>query len=102
MRNQINVRTLLEVFDTLRRHGRYTERGIELDNVVGLDNGDGYSLSLSDGEVTVDLNFHNSYHFHLSDAPFNINHTATDRTQVSKAKIDDFVGKLERLHDKYH
>ncbi len=102
MKNQVDVRSLLDVFETVRRHGHYTEKGMELEDIVGVDTGDGYSLSLSDGEVSVDLSFHNTYHFHLVEQPHNINHTKQKAAELSQVKIADFVAKLENLNRKYH
>ncbi|WP_413110413.1 DUF3081 family protein [Thaumasiovibrio sp. DFM-14] len=101
MKNQVNVRSLLDVYETVRRHGHYTERGIELDDVIGVDTGDGYSLTLSDGTVTVDLNFHNTYHFHVVEAEQNINHTPAQKAEIEEEKIAEFIKKLNQIQAKY-
>nr|WP_086938954.1 DUF3081 family protein [Thaumasiovibrio occultus] len=101
MKNQINVRTLLDVFETLRRHGVATEAGFELDDVVGTDTGDGYSLRLSDADVSVDLNFHNTYHFEVADEPTNINLTEQDVLAHKEAKINRFITKMLGILEKY-
>ena len=63
MKNELNIKTALRVFDRLSREGEQTAQGYRLGDLRGWTDFDGYTLYLSDGQVTLSLFFHNSYQF---------------------------------------
>lgn len=63
MQNELDNRIILEVFDKIRRFGEPYEDGHMLEGIVAKSDFDGYSVVLEGSGVTLQLNFHQSYHF---------------------------------------
>ncbi|MCT7655396.1 DUF3081 domain-containing protein [Oceanimonas sp. NS1] len=68
MQNELDNRVILEVFDKIRRFGEPYEDGHMLEGIVATSDFDGYSVVLSGSGVTLQLNFHQSYHFEYDSA----------------------------------
>lgn len=103
MKNRVDVRALLTAYEKIKTLGTPVENGKQLDNITCTESYDGYSVSLSDGVVSVDVNFHNTYHFHtLNEDPDTvINQTTTDFHHNNETQIQAFLNKLHDLNTRY-
>ncbi|MCC2605850.1 DUF3081 domain-containing protein [Planctobacterium marinum] len=63
MKNEIDSKLILAVFEKIRLHGEQSEEGYLLDGVRANTDFDGYTLYLSDALVSLSFGFHNQYHF---------------------------------------
>ena len=86
MQNELNNKIVLEVFDKIQRFGEPHEDGHMLDGIVASSDFDGYSVVLSGSGVTLQLNFHQSYHFDYA----------------SDTLKDQFMAKLDYIHRHYN
>ncbi|ATG73246.1 DUF3081 domain-containing protein [Zobellella denitrificans] len=86
MHNELDNRVVLEVFDKIRRFGEPYEDGHMLEGIVARSDFDGYSVHLSGSGVTLQLNFHQSYHFDY----------ASDKLK------EQFMAKVEYIHRHYN
>ncbi|WP_116472373.1 DUF3081 domain-containing protein [Zobellella maritima] len=82
MRNELDNRVVLDVFEKVQRFGEPHEHGHILEGIVATSDFDGYSVNLSGSGVSLQLNFHQSYRFDY----------ASD-----KAK-EQFMAKLDYIH----
>lgn len=78
---KVDHRLVLKVYQHVMDHGRPDDAGRELDGLHARSDFDGYTVSLSDGTVTVRALFHNTL---AIDAP-------------SGKALETFVRRLERL-----
>lgn len=103
MKNSVDVRTLLSVYEKIKSQGHTIDFGSELDGIQCTENQDGYCVSMSDGTVSLDINFHNTYHFHTrnEDPEGVINQTTTEFHNNNEAQIQAFLKKIEALDQKY-
>lgn len=63
MHNELDSKVVLEVFEKIQRLGEPYEDGHILEGIVARSDFDGYSVNLSGSGVSLQLNFHQSYHF---------------------------------------
>ncbi|MCQ1060823.1 DUF3081 family protein [Photobacterium sp. DNB23_23_1] len=103
MKNRVDVRTLLSVYEKIKSQGQTIEFGSQLDDIKCTESPDGYSVSLADDKVTLDINFHNTYHFHTmnEDPESVINQTTTEFHNNNEVQIQEFIGKLEEIDKNY-
>ncbi|MGF1682839.1 DUF3081 family protein [Photobacterium minamisatsumaniensis] len=103
MKNSVDVRTLLNVYEKVKTQGQTIDMGNQLEDIRCIENHDGYSVSLSDDTVSLDINFHNTYHFHTmnEDPDTVINQTTTEFHNNNEQQIQAFIHKLQELDKKY-
>ncbi len=103
MKNSVDVRTLLSVYEKIKTQGTATDTGVKLEDVTCTEHQDGYYVNLSDNTVSLDINFHNTYHFHTAneDPDTVINQTTTEFHNNNEVQIQEFIHKLMELDKKY-
>ncbi|KLV04192.1 hypothetical protein ABT56_16435 [Photobacterium aquae] len=103
MKNSVDIKMLLTAYEKIKTQGQEIEFGKQLDDIKCTESHDGYSVSLSDDHVSLDIHFHNAYHFHTmnEDPDSVINQTKAEFHNNNEAQIQDFIKKLENLTDKY-
>lgn len=70
MKNELDSKFILRVFDKIRNHGESRDEGYMLDGVKASTDFDGYTLYLSDALVSISFGFHNQYHIDYSEAAY--------------------------------
>lgn len=63
MKNDLDSKFLLRVFDKIRLHGDKQEEQYILDGITAYTDLDGYTLYIEDALVKLRFGFHNQYHF---------------------------------------
>lgn len=63
MKNGLDSKLILSVFEKIRTHGEVVVGGHLLENVRAYTDFDGYTLFLEDNLVSLRFGFHNQYHF---------------------------------------
>jgi hypothetical protein len=63
MEHRFNVVRALEAFNLITQRGEKTAEGYELDGVTARAEYDGYTISMTDGRVTLYIYFHNKHKF---------------------------------------
>jgi hypothetical protein len=63
MKNDIDSKFILKVFETIRLKGSKTDEHYFLEGVEASTDFDGYTLFLKDALVELSFGFHNQYHF---------------------------------------
>ena len=63
MRNEIDSKFVLAVFEKIRLHGKQEDDKYFLEGIFASTDFDGYTLYLSDALVNLSFGFHNQYHF---------------------------------------
>ena len=63
MKNEIDSKFVLRVFDKIRQEGEEHEGKYRLEGVVAYTDFDGYTLYINDAKVAMQFGFHNQYHF---------------------------------------
>ncbi|OAN11407.1 hypothetical protein A3K86_20905 [Photobacterium jeanii] len=104
MKNNVDVRTLLSVCEKIKSVGHnLDDHGCQLEDVKYHESYDGYSITLTDDNVSLDINFHNTYHFHTAneDPETVINQTTTDFHSNNESQIQAFMKKLVELDERY-
>ncbi|WP_261396776.1 DUF3081 domain-containing protein [Photobacterium rosenbergii] len=103
MKNRVDVRTLLNVYEKIKSQGHTVEFGTQLEDIKCTESPDGYSVSLADDKVSLDINFHNTYHFHTmnEDPESVINQTTTEFHNNNEVQIQEFIHKLEEIDKNY-
>lgn len=103
MKNKVDVRTLLSVYEKVKTQGTPTEHGAQLEGITCTESLDGYYVNLADSHVSLDINFHNTYHFHTmnEDPESVINQTTTEFHNNNEAQIEAFLQKLMDLDQRY-
>ncbi|MDO6706649.1 DUF3081 family protein [Photobacterium sp. 1_MG-2023] len=103
MKNSVDIRTLLNVYEKVKTQGKPIENGKQLEDIICTESYDGYSVSLSDGQVSVDVNFHNTYRFHtLNEDPDTvINQTTSEFHNNNETQIQRFMNKLHDINQRY-
>lgn len=66
MKNELDTKLILRVFEKIREHGQKEEEKYFLEGVYAASGFDGYDLYLNDATVTLQFGFHNQYHFDYS------------------------------------
>lgn len=63
MKNELDSRFILSVFEKIRQHGEKSGDTYILDGVKAYTDLDGYTVYLEDAFVSLRFGFHNQYHF---------------------------------------
>lgn len=63
MKNEIDSKFILNVFEKIRQHGEPKEQGHSLEGVTAFSDFDGYTVFIEDANVKLRFGFHNQYHF---------------------------------------
>ncbi|HIF9115530.1 TPA: DUF3081 family protein [Photobacterium damselae] len=101
MKNNLDIITLLSAYEKICKNGKLTERGTELNGIICSESHDGYNVYFTDEEVSLDINFHNTYRFSTVSKEHNINHTQADHIDVDEKKIKQFKDKLCEINRRY-
>ena len=68
MKNELDSRFLLSVFEKVRQHGAKEGEAYTLEGVKAYTDFDGYTLFIEDALVKLSFGFHNQYHFDYESA----------------------------------
>ncbi|WP_100643179.1 DUF3081 domain-containing protein [Alteromonas facilis] len=63
MKNEIDSRFVLSVFEKIKQHGEQADDAYLLDGVKAYTDFDGYTVFIEDALVKLRFGFHNQYHF---------------------------------------
>lgn len=63
MKNEIDSKFILKVFEKIRQHGQTKDAGYLLDGITAYSDFDGYTVFMEDANVKLRFGFHNQYHF---------------------------------------
>ncbi|MBF7072138.1 DUF3081 domain-containing protein [Glaciecola sp. MH2013] len=85
MKNSIDSKFLLQVFEKIRQHGEHKDGAHHLDGVKAYTDFDGYTVYMEDATVKLSFGFHNQYHFDYD----------------NQSQFDAFEKKLQNI-DKTH
>lgn len=85
MKNEIDSKFVLAVFDKIRQHGERQEDKHFLEGVYASSDFDGYTVYLNDALVSMSFGFHNQYHFDYE----------------SQDHFEQFTKKLQNIHQGY-
>ncbi|MBT81958.1 MAG: hypothetical protein CL587_16390 [Alteromonadaceae bacterium] len=85
MKNELESKFLLQVFDKIRQSGEKKDDKYLLNGIVAFTDHDGYTLFIEDAKVKLQFGFHNQYHF---DYP-------------SQDAYDQFEKKLKEIDKQY-
>lgn len=103
MKNSVDVRTLLSVYEKVKTQGQHFENSCQLEDITCTESPDGYYVNLADNNVSLDINFHNTYHFHTmnEDPESVINQTTTEFHNNNEVQVQEFIHKLMQLDKRY-
>lgn len=68
MKNELDSRFLLSVFEKIRLNGKQENGQYSLEGVIAFTDFDGYTLFIEDALVKLSFGFHNQYHFDYESA----------------------------------
>ncbi|BDX07384.1 DUF3081 domain-containing protein [Planctobacterium marinum] len=85
MKNEVDSKLILAVFDKIRQNGQQADEGYLLDGVKASTDFDGYTLYLSDALVSLSFGFHNQYYFDYE----------------SQEQFEQFYKKLNNIQQQY-
>ncbi|OJF68838.1 hypothetical protein BK026_08550 [Alteromonas sp. V450] len=63
MKNELDSKFLLRVFDKIRQFGAKENEQYKLNGITAFTDHDGYTLYIEDANVKLQFGFHNQYHF---------------------------------------
>ena len=63
MKNDIDSKFILGVFEKIRQQGEHKDEHYFLEGLEGYTDFDGYTLYIEDAQVQLRFGFHNQYHF---------------------------------------
>lgn len=63
MKNEIDSKFILNVFEKIRQHGETKDEGYLLGGITAYSDFDGYTVFMEDANVKLRFGFHNQYHF---------------------------------------
>ena len=63
MKNELNSKFVLSVFEKIRQHGEKKQENYILGGLKAFTDFDGYTLFIEDALVKLRFGFHNQYHF---------------------------------------
>ena len=63
MKNELDSKFLLQVFDKIRQHGSKNDEHYQLNGITAYTDLAGYTLFVEDANVKLQFGFHNQYHF---------------------------------------
>lgn len=81
LKQKIQVRKALKVFELVRQHGEKENEEYFLDGLYVSSDFDGYNLTLRDARVTLHIFFHNKFECNYD----------------SQAALDNFIERMERI-----
>lgn len=85
MKNEIDVKFILSVYEKIHEHGEAKDGVHELEGVKGFTSHDGYTVFLENHEVKCSTGFHNTYHLDYD----------------SQRAFDNFMKKLKYIDKTY-
>lgn len=85
MKDDLNVRMILSVFEKIQDHGEHQEGRRVLEGVAGFTDHDGYTVFLEGFNVKLRTGFHNTYHLDYD----------------SERAFENFVNKLKYIDQNY-
>lgn len=68
MKNELDSKFLLQVFDKIRQHGDKEDEQYKLMGITAYTDYDGYTLFIEDVNVKLQFGFHNQYRFDYTSA----------------------------------
>lgn len=83
MKNELDSRFVLAVFEKIREKGQPHKEGHILEGVAAYTDLDGYTVFLEDAKVALRFGFHNQYHFDYD----------------KEEHYEQFVKKLKAIND---
>ncbi len=83
--DKMDIRVALSVFDKVTTKGERQGESFFLDGLYATPSFDGYTVTLTDEKVTLDIQFHNK---------FNLDYD-------TKKSLDEFMLKLDRIERDY-
>ena len=63
MKNNLDSKFLLRVFEKVRQHGENKDEAYHLNGIKAFTDFDGYTVYMEDALVKLSFGFHNQYHF---------------------------------------
>lgn len=63
MKNEIDSKFILNVFEKIRQNGEANGEGYVLNGITAFSDFDGYTVFMEDSKVKLRFGFHNQYHF---------------------------------------
>jgi hypothetical protein len=63
LKNELDSKFLLRVFEKTRQHGKHEDEAYTLDGIKAYTDFDGYTIYMEDALVKLSFGFHNQYHF---------------------------------------
>lgn len=84
MKNDLESKFLLQVFDKIRQHGTQQDDQYNLEGVTAYTDLDGYTLFIEDNKVKLRFGFHNQYHFDY-DSPNDLENFEKKLRQIDKS-----------------
>jgi hypothetical protein len=63
MKNSLDSKLLLQVFEKIRQHGEQRDGAYHLNGIKAFTDFDGYTLYIEDALVKLSYGFHNQYHY---------------------------------------
>lgn len=85
LKQKIDVRRALLVFELVRRHGKRENEEYFLDGLFVTSDFDGYNLKLRDARVTLHIFFHNKFECNYD----------------SNSALDNFIERIDRILRQY-
>lgn len=85
MKNDIDIKFILSVFDKIIQHGDKKDSEYFLMGLKGYTDFDGYTLFVEDSQVKLDFGFHNQYHFNYE----------------KEEHLENFIKKLKAIDQQY-
>jgi hypothetical protein len=85
LKNNIDSKFLLSVFEKIRQFGESKDNAYHLDGVKAFTDFDGYTVYMEDATVKLSFGFHNQYHFDYD----------------NQAQFDAFEKKLQNIDKSY-
>lgn len=85
MKNELDNKFLLQVFDKIRQYGDKKDDRYLLNGITAFTDMDGYTLYVEDPKVKLQYGFHNQYHYDYE----------------SKDDIASFEKKLKEIDKEY-
>ena len=85
MKNDIDSKFVLRVFDKIMKHGEKKGDEYFLMGIKGYTDFDGYTLFIEDAQVKLNFGFHNQYHFNYE----------------KQEHFESFIKKLKAIEQQY-
>lgn len=99
MKNQLDERLMLNVFEKISKQGEKTSDGYQLEGMRAFTTPDGYTAYLEFHDLTLTLGFHSQYHFDYPDSQplklFKLEQSENEHL------LAEFVAKAEQINAQY-